>query len=104
MCARWASASLTGEPDKREKARRKALADLAELTHGTEGLPGTGMANASKAVTGRMKAHGVEIEDDGESGEMAHIDRLGRRIGRGLGLLAVAWLVYHLAATYIWPG
>jgi hypothetical protein len=95
---------LADNPETREKRRRKAMADLAELTHGTEGLPGTGMANASKAVTERMKAYGVEVEDDDEPDEMAHIDRLGRRIGRGLGLLVVAYLVYHLAITYIWPG
>jgi len=99
MCAR-----LAERPETREQRRRRALADLAELTHGTEGVPGTGMANASKAVTERLKAYGVEIDEDNESDEMAHIDRLGRRIGRGLGLLAVIYLVYHLATTYIWPG
>lgn len=95
---------MADTPEARERRRRRALADLAELTHGTEGLPGSGMANASKAVTGRMKAYGVEVGDDDESDELAHIDRLGRRIGRGLGLLVVAYLVYHLAVNYIWPG
>ena len=91
-------------PKDREKHHRRALADLAEMTHGTEGVPGTGMANASKAVTERLKAYGIPVdEDEKDSEENARIDRLGKLIGRSLGYLALAYLIYHLVKTYIWP-
>ena len=42
--------------------------------------------------------HPGEIPQDDE------IEIWGKRIGRGLAIIVIAWLVYHLATTHILPG
>lgn len=37
------------------------------------------------------------------AGEDDAIELWGKRIGRGLGAIAIAWLLYHLVTTYVLP-
>ena len=90
------------KPDQQEqdeRRRRKALADLASLEDGAEGLPGSGMGNAYRATKKRMQALGHEIADTEAGDDPA--ERWGRLIGRGLGFLVAAYLIWHLVTTYV---
>ncbi len=81
-----------------DEARRRALADLDKLEHQVEGLPGTGMSRALKGAQAKMKASGLAAEDD-EKNDPAVI--WGKKIGRGVGFALLAYLIYHLLATYL---
>ncbi len=90
------------KPDQQEqdeRRRKKALADLAGLSDGAEGLPGTGMGNAFHAAKKRMEALGHEVDDSGSEDDPA--ERWGKLIGRGLGYLVAAYLIWYLISTYI---
>lgn len=50
---------------------------------------------ADKTVRDTDAAHPAEDDE---------IEIWGKRIGRGLAIIVVIWLVYHLAITYVLPG
>ena len=82
-----------------ERRRKKALADLAALEDGAEGMPGSGMGRAYEATKKRMQALGHEVGDD----ELANdpVEKWARLIGRGLGYLVAAYLIWYLISTYV---
>ncbi|HHK74499.1 MAG TPA: hypothetical protein ENJ57_04965 [Rhizobiales bacterium] len=81
-----------------DEARRKALAELENLEHQVEGLPGTGMGRALKGAEARMKASGLVDEDD-EANDPVVI--WGKKTGRWFGFALLAYILYHLVTTYI---
>lgn len=90
------------KPDQQqqdERRRKKALADLASLGDGAEGLPGTGMGNAFRAAKKRMEALGLEVDDTGTDNDPA--EKWGKIIGRGLGYVVVIYLIWYLVSTYV---
>ena len=82
-----------------ERRRKKALADLAGLEHGGEGLPGHAMGNAADAAKKRMEAMGYQVDDQNTDDDP--IEQWGTFIGRGLGFLFVAYLIWYLISTYV---
>ncbi|PLX34135.1 MAG: hypothetical protein C0605_14575 [Hyphomicrobiales bacterium] len=88
------------DPQAEDELRRKrALADLAALEDGAEGMPGTGMGNAYRAATKRLQAMGHDVGENGGDDDPA--ERWGRLIGRGLGFAVLAYLIWHLISTYV---
>jgi len=79
-----------------DEASRKARADLANLEHSVEGLPGTGMSRALRGARAKMKASGLAGQD--EANDPAVI--WGKRIGRGAGFALLAYIIYNLVTTY----
>ncbi len=88
----------TPEKPDHEATKRKALAELAALEHGGEGVVGGAMRNAQNAEKVRMKSSGLLGEDDEKNDPVV---QLGKKIGRGLGFLLLAYIVYNLITTYM---
>ncbi len=87
----------TEKPDH-EETKRKALAELAALEHGGEGVVGGAMRNAQNAEQVRMKSAGLLDGDDEKNDPVV---QLGKKIGRGLGFALLAYIIYNLVTTYM---
>lgn len=93
------SSNRSSRYEQEELRRRKALADLAALENGAEGLPGSGMGNAFQATMKRLQALGHDIADTHSDDDPA--ERWGKLVGRGLGFVVVGYLIWHLFSTYV---
>lgn len=79
------------DDDSQEESRR-----ILERAHReSESIGTSSMARTANRVAEHFKG-GEDPKDD-------NIEIWGKRIGRGLGLIAVIALTWHLVATYILP-
>lgn len=83
---------MTTADDKREQERKTALGELERLRHGGETILGA-TAGTARRVGGHFAGQDADPSD--------RIEVWGRRIGRGLALIAVIALALHLYFTYI---
>ncbi|NLH83119.1 MAG: hypothetical protein GX458_20090 [Phyllobacteriaceae bacterium] len=79
-----------------DERRRAAEAALAAVARDGEVIGSSAFARTAQATTDRVVAHFSAADASGEDA----IEVWGRRIGRGLALLAVGALLVHLVGTY----
>jgi len=82
--------------DKEESARREALGTLASLRSNNEGVAASALERAARRASDHFAARDVPAGDDGDA-----IELWGRRIGRGLSLVAFIGLAIYLYVTYV---
>lgn len=80
-----------------EERRRAAEATLAGVTRDGEVIGSSGFARTLEAAGKRMTGHFSAQDAAGEDA----VEIWGRRIGRGLALVAAGALVVHLVTTYV---
>jgi cytochrome c-type biogenesis protein CcmH/NrfG len=89
--------AMAGSHEREEATRREALAELERLrereTFGTSAL-----AQAARRATDHFAAKDAVGEADGATDR---IELWGRRIGRGLSLVAFIGLAIYLYVTYL---
>lgn len=84
--------------DEIEAERRRAAdAALAGVARDAEVIGTSAFARSLKATGDRLGAHFSAADAAAEDG----IEVWGRRIGRGLALVAAAALIVHLVVTYV---
>jgi len=84
------------QPNNEESVRREALGTLASLRSNNEGVAASALERAARRASDHFAARDVPPGDDGDA-----IERWGRRIGRGLSLVAVVGLAIYLYVTYV---
>jgi hypothetical protein len=83
--------------DRDEARRREALDALDKLKRERAPLVGSGLADAAR----RAARHFAAADAVGPDGAHDPIELWGRRIGRGLSLLAVIAISIYLYLTYL---
>lgn len=78
---------MKNHEDRSKQKQKEALAALNRVQHQSEVLGASTMIKAAKTV-------GAAIDGDDP------IEVLGKKIGRGLGIVAVIGLTIYLAVTY----
>lgn len=84
---------------REEARRREALDTLERLRHHEDGL-GSALAGAAKRAGDHFTAKDA-TSDAAASGAADPMELWGRRIGRGLALIAFVGLCIYLYATYL---
>jgi len=85
-------------PHERDEAvRREALATLATLRRSNEGVAASALERAARRAGDHFAARDAPIEH----GKPDKVELWGRRVGRGLSLIAFVGLAIYLYVTYV---
>ncbi|MBZ8132819.1 hypothetical protein [Afifella sp. IM 167] len=81
-------------PQERDEARRREAEDaLKRVSRDSESIGTSSFARAAGQAKGHFSGADAPQQD--------RIEVWGRRVGRGLALVFVLWLLWHLVSTYL---